>query len=123
LATFVLIGIVFTLVTIYTFQNPSSCANCHRMQGRVESWRSSQHNGIECTKCHTPHGLLIAVKSGIGLSKPNHHGGVQESDCKNCHSMTRQTVMEDGKHIAPKRHNDKNTGCLDCHSNTGHSRR
>lgn len=60
---------VFLGLSGYTFQfakgfayfsnDPNACANCHIMNGQLDSWLKSSHHGqAVCNDCHTPQALI-----------------------------------------------------------------
>lgn len=108
--TFILSGIVFTLVVLlstgfYTYWNVASpektCLRCHEISSSFNTWTASAHRDISCYECHgtaLSNGLhSLKEKSGMVFThlKPNNpEGNLQMKErnvletmdrCKNCH--------------------------------------
>ena len=49
----------------YLSNTPTTCANCHVMQGHYDSWQNSTHRHVAvCNDCHLPHNHFGAADGG-----------------------------------------------------------
>jgi cytochrome c nitrite reductase small subunit len=118
----------------YLRDDPASCANCHVMQGHLDSWVKSSHRSVAtCNDCHLPHdfvgkwftkgdnGLLHSVAFTIGgfpdpiQIKPRNRR-VTQGACLHCHS----TLVND---MLPPHSGGEVLLCAKCHADVGHSQR
>ncbi len=115
----------------YLRNDPTSCANCHIMQGHLDAWRKGSHHAVAtCNDCHAPHGGLVgkyiskarngalhswAFTTGVfpePLRITDYNREITEASCRHCHA----TISID---IA---HGGGATSCIRCHSTVGHDR-
>src|SRR3954453_11195122 len=114
----------------YLSNNPTTCANCHVMQGHYDSWQNSSHRHVAvCNDCHLPHEFLgkwtTKGENGFFHSlaftlqnfeepiriKPRNRK-VTQAACLHCHhEIVEQMVPEGGE--APS--------CVHCHTDVGHA--
>jgi len=118
----------------YLSRDPEACANCHVMQGYLDSWlKSSHHHAAVCADCHLPHhpiGKWIAkADNGFFHSlaftldnfpepiriKPRNRRITQEN-CIACH----EDVVDQ---MRPVSHEGEMLPCIHCHADVGHGPR
>jgi hypothetical protein len=116
---------------------PEFCATCHFIKPYVQSWRESNHNMVNCLKCHYPPGVVSYMRGKlVGLSeliktitkthgaKP--HAEVEDAAClrEGCHEtrLLEGKVAFKGKypfdhslHLTELRRGKK-LRCTTCHS-------
>lgn len=140
LAVFVVGSLVGVGIFTFTFANgwaylgqaPETCAQCHVMQDKYDSWKAGSHQNVAtCNDCHMPHENVVykyAVKAENGLR----HGlvftsgttaenieitdwnrEVTENSCLYCHS----DFVDD---IHQTRQPGQEQSCIQCHSEVGH---
>jgi len=139
LAVGVLAGIGgFTFVygegAAYLSDDPAACANCHVMDGHLDSWHASSHApAAVCNDCHLPpdfagkwitkmdNGLLHSLAFTTGdfhepiRIKPRNARRTQEA-CLHCH---RDLVDA----VAPAKAGGDGLRCVRCHADVGHALR
>jgi len=119
--------------TIYLGSDPSTCNNCHVMDGVYESWYHSSHRAwTTCSDCHAPHALvpkyLFKAYSGARdvamftvdylpsplRAEPLTRDILQEN-CVRCHEETVSMIADGQK--------DSGRYCVDCHRSIPHGDR
>ncbi|OYW21786.1 MAG: cytochrome c nitrite reductase small subunit, partial [Planctomycetales bacterium 12-60-4] len=110
----------------YLSNDPTGCANCHVMQGHLDSWQKSSHHHVAvCNDCHLPHHFLgkwiVKADNGFFHSlaftletypdviqiKPRNRQ-VTQSTCIYCH--------EDFVHaLLPATPDQQTQSCVHCH--------
>lgn len=118
----------------YLSNNPQACANCHVMQGHLDSWQKSSHRHVAvCNDCHLPHhpiGKWI-TKGDNGFFhslaftlenfdepikiKPRNRR-VTQAACLHCHADFVHPIL-------PDESGGEALSCVHCHSDVGHSHR
>ena len=118
----------------YLSNDPSSCTNCHVMQGHFDSWQKSTHHGVAvCNDCHLPHdfigkwvtkadnGLLHSLAFTTGdypdpiRIKPRNAKRTQHA-CLHCHDDLVHALL-------PSTGGGDMLACVHCHPSVGHARR
>jgi len=134
-------AVIVTVVALTLFvkatSQPGFCVTCHYMRPYFDSWRTSTHHDVECTKCHIPPGLEGTVKHkfmavsmvvnyATGLykrSKP--WAEIDDASCLRggCHETRLLASVEDFQGvrfdhrphlIEPRR--DRELRCTSCHA-------
>ncbi len=115
---------------------PSFCGSCHIMVPYVQSWKTSNHNKVSCTKCHyTPgvknvisakmQGLSMTVQYFTGTAGPLPWANVEDASClrAGCHSerllagkVSFQGVIFDHFPHLTRMKRAKILRCASCHS-------
>lgn len=126
-------GMYTTDFTAYLGNDPSTCNNCHVMDGAYEGWYHAGHQEYAtCADCHTPHSLIpkYYVKALSGYhhvttfvfgeipeairAKESSQKVVQEN-CIYCHEDTVEGIV-----AAPM---PTDRYCWDCHRSVAHGQR
>ena len=129
---------VFTFIygkgASYLSNDPAACANCHIMQGHLDSWSQSGHRHVAvCNDCHLPHGFpakwIVKADNGFFHSLAFTTGGfhepirikprnrrVTQNACLSCHADLVEMMLP------PEPGGDMLT-CADCHAHAGHAHR
>lgn len=116
----------------YLGNDPSSCANCHVMQGPYDSWQHSSHHDVAtCNDCHLSHDPIgkwitkadngffhsLAFTTGDFADpiriKPRNQRVTQQA-CLHCHAEFVHAVRD-------SRGDDP--FCVHCHQSVGHALR
>jgi|ERR1043165_862643 cytochrome c nitrite reductase small subunit len=115
----------------YFSTDPQACANCHAMQGHLESWqKSGHHHAASCVACHLPHDFVgkYISKADNGffhswdftfdgypdrILMKERNRRILENNCVGCH---RETSAE----MAHAHGTGESTSCLHCHARVGH---
>jgi cytochrome c nitrite reductase small subunit len=118
----------------YFSNNPETCANCHAMQGHMDSWTKSSHHAVAvCNDCHLPHDFVgkwvTKADNGFFHSLAFTMGGykdpiqikdrnrrVTQNACIYCH---KDTVHE----MLPADESQDMQNCIHCHASVGHAQR
>lgn len=118
----------------YLSNDPNSCANCHVMQGHLDSWVKSSHRNVAtCNDCHLPHDFVgkwvtkadngffhsLAFTTG-GFHEPirikERNRRVTQGACLHCHG-------DFVDHMLPARAGGDMLNCIHCHTDVGHALR
>ncbi|MCL4219078.1 MAG: cytochrome c nitrite reductase small subunit [Candidatus Hydrogenedentes bacterium] len=118
----------------YLSNDPQACANCHVMQGHLDSWVKSSHRRVAtCNDCHLPHNFVGKWMTkgdngffhSLAFTLDNFHEPIQikprnrrvtQNACLYCH--------EEFVHQAfPKTSGDDMLLCMKCHASVGHAQR
>ena len=136
-----MVGVLFGL-GVFTFEyaegmsylgtEPETCANCHIMWPRYDSWQRSSHRNVAvCVDCHLPqHGLAKWISKAeqgynhsraftmqdfpepILMTPPNRQ--ILQDNCIECHGdLTDQLAAGHPNTVE----------CIHCHSGVGHGER
>jgi cytochrome c nitrite reductase small subunit len=116
----------------YLSDDPAACANCHVMQGHLDSWvGSGHHHAAVCNDCHLPpdfvghwltkadNGLLHSLAFTTGdfafpiQIKPRNARRAERA-CLACHGDFVHAVAGAGS---------ERLACAHCHADAGHARR
>lgn len=117
----------------YLSNDPNACANCHVMQGHLDSWQHSSHRHVAvCNDCHLPHNFLgkwvtkadngffhsLAFTTGafhepIQIKPRNRR--VTQSTCVDCHSDVAHSMLPEN--LVPQ----EQLSCVHCHAQVGHA--
>ncbi len=127
------VGAVVTDFTAYLGDDPTTCNNCHVMDGVYENWYHAGHHGwATCNDCHTPHDFIpkYVIKAINGFNhvsaftlgripeairaKPLSRQ-IVEANCIRCHA---ETVAE-----IPDGVMDSGRFCFECHRRPAHGPR
>jgi cytochrome c nitrite reductase small subunit len=127
------VGMVASDFTAYLGNDPSTCNNCHVMDGAYEGWYHSTHRQwAGCVDCHTPHPLipkyLVKAESGYHhvtaftfgpipdaiRAKETSRQIVQEN-CERCHA---ETIANTNEGLM-----DSDRYCFECHRSVAHGER
>ena len=133
LASGVLAGVVFALLTAATYHasgSPRFCAACHSMELVYTRWQITNHKQFACIECHLPDTNIVgqlAYKTRSGLNDLAHEAfrvypaailisanseEIVKRNCVRCHYSTiENTPMVQG-----------GANCLKCHRYLGHGR-
>lgn len=118
----------------YLSNDPQACANCHVMQGHLDSWEKSTHHATAvCNDCHLePHpirrwvnkadnGFFHSVAFTLGgfkdpiQIKPRNRE-VTQSACLSCHQDLVHAML-------PAKPGETIQNCVHCHASVGHAGR
>ena len=118
----------------YLSNNPTTCVNCHVMQGHYDSWQHSSHRHVAvCNDCHLSHHPIgkWVVKADNGFFhslaftlgnfhepiriKPRNRRVTQEA-CLHCHGDFVHQLL-------PVEPIGEMLSCVHCHSDVGHAHR
>lgn len=135
LAAAVLVGLFVTNFTAYLGDNPTTCNNCHVMDGAYEGWFHGSHREwANCTDCHTPHAFfpkyIIKAESGYHHVTAFTFGNIPEAirarrssktivqdNCIRCHKDTVESIVSGPMAM------DFDRNCVDCHRTVAHGER
>jgi cytochrome c nitrite reductase small subunit len=135
LAAVVIVGLVVTQFTSYLGDNPTTCNNCHVMDGVYEGWFHGAHRQwATCTDCHTPHALIphyiVKAESGYhhvtafvfgkipdAIHAKESSKKVVQANCIRCHKDTVESIVN-GPMVM-----DFGRYCFDCHRTVAHGER
>ncbi|MGZ3615301.1 MAG: NapC/NirT family cytochrome c, partial [Thermodesulfobacteriota bacterium] len=130
---FVILAGIFLRFT----ESSTFCGLCHQMNVYMESWRTSSHKQVACTKCHYEPGFANHLKgkwvdgqvslayflSGKRPSAP--HAQISDASClqKGCHQIDdlkgnmiyKNVAFSHGKHLGELRRG-MNLRCTTCHA-------
>ena len=134
---FCILVFLVILVGLLKFTESSTfCGLCHQMNVYMESWRTSSHRHVACTKCHYEPGYLNHLRgkwvdgqvslayflSGKRPSAP--HAQISDTSClqKGCHKIEdlqgdmiyKNVAFSHGKHLGELRRGMK-LRCASCH--------
>jgi len=127
------VGLYVTDFTAYLGNNPTTCNNCHVMDGAYESWYHGSHKlWANCADCHTPHALIpkyyVKALSGyhhvsaFALGEIPHAIRAKEAskevvqeNCIRCHAETVANLVESAMPL--------DRYCFDCHRSVAHGER
>jgi len=117
----------------YLGNDPTTCNNCHVMDGVYEGWFHAGHQqAATCNDCHTPHEFIpkywIKAKSGFNhvthftlgnipepLRAKEETDKIIQENCIRCHSDTVSMVSVGQE--------DTDRYCFDCHRSVAHGDR
>jgi cytochrome c nitrite reductase small subunit len=118
----------------YLSNNPTTCANCHVMQGHYDSWQNSSHRHVAvCNDCHLPHhpiGKWVTKADNgffhsLAFTLENFHEPIQakprnkrvaQHSCLHCHADVVHQMF-------PVEESGEMLSCVHCHSDVGHAQR
>ena len=110
----------------FTEHDPRFCKSCHIMQEAWDKWLVSEHNKLDCHKCH--HTTKLEGMRQLWLTitqrptEVGEHAGVPPDVCKECHESEDrrwiQVMVTSGHRVHVDREGLK---CLDCHAQSLHS--
>ena len=133
-------SIVFVILSVALLRFTESstfCGLCHQMNVYMESWRTSSHKRVACTKCHYEPGFLNHLKgkwvdgqvslayfiSGKRPSTP--HAQISDASClqKGCHKIEdlqkdmvyKNVAFSHKKHLGELRR-EMQLRCTSCHA-------
>jgi nitrate/TMAO reductase-like tetraheme cytochrome c subunit len=135
---FCILVFLVILVGLLKFTESSTfCGLCHQMNVYMESWRTSSHRHVACTKCHYEPGFVNHLRgkwvdgqvslayflSGKRPSTP--HAQISDTSClqKGCHKIEdlqgdmiyKNVAFSHGKHLGELRRGMK-LRCASCHA-------
>jgi cytochrome c nitrite reductase small subunit len=131
------VGMWATDFTVYLGNDPTTCNNCHVMDGVYEGWYHASHQSwATCVDCHTPHNIVLKylykAKSGMNHvtrftldSIPNPLRAAEDTqrivqaNCLRCHAETVSEIA-DGV-MDPEKTGDRY--CFECHRSIAHGQR
>ena len=126
-------GLYVSDFTAYLGSDPSTCNNCHVMDGVYENWMHGDHRSwAVCGDCHTPHAFipkyLIKAESGFRHVSAFTLGHIPDAirprsssikiiqdNCIRCHAETVAEIMAGSMSF--------DQYCFDCHRDTAHGER
>lgn len=129
------VGLVVTNFTAYLGDNPSTCNNCHVMDGVYEGWfHAAHHEWATCTDCHTPSAFiphyLVKAESGYhhvtafvfgnipdAIYAKESSRKVVQANCIRCHQDTVDNIVNGPMAMNFDRY------CFDCHRTVAHGER
>ena len=118
----------------YLSNSPTTCANCHVMQGHYDSWQNSSHRHVAvCNDCHLPHDpvgkWVTKANNGffhsLAFTLENFHEPIQikprnrrvtQYACMDCHAEVVHQML-------PTESAGEMLSCVHCHSDVGHAYR
>lgn len=118
----------------YLVDDPQTCANCHVMDGHLDSWQKSSHARVAtCNDCHLPHHPIgkwvVKADNGffhsLAFTLENFHEPIQikprnrrvtQGACLYCHGDFVHAVL-------PASEERETLLCVHCHSDVGHGGR
>ncbi len=133
----IVVFVVLAGVLLKFTESSTFCGLCHQMNAYMESWRTSSHKQVACTKCHYEPGLVNHLKgkwvdgqvslayflSGKRPSAP--HAQISDASClqKGCHKIDdlkgsmiyKNVAFSHGKHLGELRRG-MNLRCTSCHA-------
>ena len=127
------VGMYVTEFTTYLGDNPTTCNNCHVMDGAYEGWYHAGHkNWTTCSECHVPHALIpkyyVKALSGyhhvtafsfgnipVAIRAKESSREVVQENCVRCHLETVSGIMEGPMPM--------DRYCFDCHRSVAHGQR
>ena len=127
------VGIYSTEFLTYLGNDPTTCNNCHVMDGVYEGWYHAGHGQAAlCVDCHAPHAFIpkywTKMVSGANdvfhftfdlipepLRAREHTRVIIQNNCIRCHSET-VSLIGDGMP-------DAGRFCFDCHRTVAHGER
>jgi len=137
LAICIIAFILLSLALLKFTEGSIFCGLCHQMNAYMESWRTSSHKHVTCTKCHYEPGFINHLKgkwvdgqvslayflSGKRPSMP--HAQISDASClqKGCHKIEglrgdmiyKNVVFSHGKHLGELRRGME-LRCTSCHA-------
>lgn len=134
LAVVLVVGVGITEFPAYLGDDPTTCNNCHVMDGVYEGWFHGKHaRWAACSDCHVPHDSFIEKYVYKGMAGMNHvfhftlntipepirakenTKEIVQKNCLHCHGETVAEVA-DGQMGAGRY-------CFDCHRTVAHGER
>ena len=128
---------VFTYTTnafAYLGTDPSTCNNCHVMDGQYENWFHGAHERFaECVDCHLPHGNVFSYyfekgRSGmhdvfifttgqapVMIRATKGSKDIVQENCLRCHNDTVESIVMGAQPF--------DRYCWDCHRSVAHGQR
>lgn len=116
----------------YLSNDPNACANCHVMQGQLDSWQHSSHRHVAvCNDCHLPHDLagkwITKADNGffhsLAFTTGNFHEPIQikprnrrvtQNACLHCHAGFVHPMLRPDS-------SEATLFCVHCHEDVGHA--
>jgi cytochrome c nitrite reductase small subunit len=126
-------GLYTTEFTTYLGDNPTTCNNCHVMDGAYEGWYHAGHkNRTTCSECHTPHALIpkyyVKALSGyhhvtaftfgnipVAIRAKESSRDVVQENCVRCHQETVADILDGSMPM--------DRYCFECHRSVAHGER
>jgi nitrate/TMAO reductase-like tetraheme cytochrome c subunit len=129
--------LILSLALLKFTESPTFCGLCHQMNAYMESWRTSSHRNVACTKCHYEPGFsnhlrgkwvdgqvsLAYFLSGKRPSMP--HAQIGDASClqKGCHRVDdlkgdmiyKNVAFSHRKHLGELRRGME-LRCTSCHA-------
>lgn len=107
---------------IITNRTYFACGFCHEMKSRYQAWQASTHNGVKCGQCHNAMSFsrMTAVHFSGKEKGRKIAGDVTASNCRKCHSETRELIVYHSLKITHKQHWNMGISCIFCHSDVVH---
>ncbi|MEW6202638.1 MAG: cytochrome c3 family protein [bacterium] len=95
------------------------------MGTHYESWKHSTHKEVKCQQCHTLPALADMITVHFSRKDKDWQiaGNVPDTNCRKCHTETRNLIVYHSLKITHKQHWDMGTSCTFCHSNVVHGPR
>jgi cytochrome c nitrite reductase small subunit len=127
------VGLYVSDFTAYLGNNPSTCNNCHVMDGVYEGWYHAPHKlWATCGDCHTPHDLIpkyiVKAESGFrhvsafvlgdiptAIRAKERSKEIIQANCIRCHESTVSDIVGGAMPM------DRN--CFECHRTVAHGER
>lgn len=118
----------------YLVDDPQACANCHVMDGHLDSWQKSSHARVAtCNGCHLPHDPIgkwvVKADNGffhsLAFTFENFHEPIRikprnrrvtQGACLSCHGELVHNML-------PANEGGDMLNCIHCHSDVGHAGR
>jgi cytochrome c nitrite reductase small subunit len=136
------VGMYATNFTVYLGSDPTTCNNCHVMDGVYEGWYHAGHQQwATCIDCHTPHQIVLKYlykgKSGMNHvfmfttgNIPEPLRAIPETDrivqanCLRCHAETVSEVADGvADPMSSANLNEAGRYCWGCHRTVAHGSR
>jgi cytochrome c nitrite reductase small subunit len=138
IAAFVVALAAFVIITdapAYMGSDPTTCNNCHVMDGAYENWYHAGHRHVEaeCVDCHLPHENVFAYyfekgRSGMHdvfvfstgqtpqvIRASESSKRIIQSNCIRCHQDTVESMLAGAQEF--------DRYCWDCHRAVAHGER
>ncbi len=137
LAICMIVFVILSLALLKFTESSTFCGLCHQMNAYMDSWRTSSHKHVACTKCHYEPGLVNHLKgkwvdgqvslayflSGKRPSMP--HAQISDASClqKGCHKIEdlkgdmiyKNVAFSHNQHLGELRREMK-LRCTSCHA-------
>jgi nitrate/TMAO reductase-like tetraheme cytochrome c subunit len=126
-------GVAILVFPVVAMDNQSYCTSCKAMQPAKKTLAASAHNGIDCTECHIPPGVLAAARwrltetknvwadyLGMPSTAEKEHVPTN-ANCLECHPLSSIPDEVGDVRMNHEEHLDlRDLLCVDCHDTVSH---